>query len=194
MRFTPEVFAQYIANRFFRDGVRDELALAKIEYGISIALGVLLELAAAVLISLFLGTTAFTLAVMLAALSIKYVVGGSHLTTYLRCFLFTLGYFLPFPILIKFLYLNYPPFLLLETSTVLMIILLLALFKKGIHRNTTFIVNLGLIAFLYFHPQAFWVGISLAFSVGMTLQAVSISKFGVTAIELIDNMLKKIGL
>ena len=194
MKFTPEDFAEAITHRLFKNNTTDEIALARIQYGLSIIIGITLELFAAILISLPLGITIYTLIIMMAALSFRLFSGGAHLTSYMRCLIFTLIYFLPFSALIKFLYHNYPSVFMLKASIALMALLFLLMFKKRIYLNIAFLLNLIILSALILYPHAFTASISLAMSTGLFLQTITTSKFGDKAINFVDLRMKNIGL
>ncbi len=104
--FELEVAAHRLANYLTKDVEIDTVQKAKIEYGLSLFLGVAIELIFTVGVSALLGTAVYTLLMMLSALFLRILIGGAHCSSYRRCLVFTMIIFIGLSIPVKYLALN----------------------------------------------------------------------------------------
>lgn len=98
--FDLERTARRLADRLLIDVPFDNVQKAKVEYGLSLLLGVVTELFLALAVSAVLGTALFTLIIMLSALALRLFTGGAHCSSFRRCLVFTIVCFisLSFPV------------------------------------------------------------------------------------------------
>ncbi|MHB1654732.1 MAG: accessory gene regulator B family protein, partial [Desulfitobacteriaceae bacterium] len=98
--FDLESTAHRRASRLLKDAPFDTVQKAKVEYGLSLLLGVATELVLTVAVSTVFGTALYTLLIMLSALSLRIFTGGAHCSSFRRCSVFTMVYFigLSFPV------------------------------------------------------------------------------------------------
>ncbi|MGI6317692.1 MAG: accessory gene regulator B family protein [Dethiobacteria bacterium] len=95
--------AQRLTDTLFRNQNMSQVEKAKLEYGLSIVLGITIELALTLLVSAIFGTAIYTAMIMLSALFLRFFTGGAHCSTFNRCLLFTILLFVPASLLVRFL-------------------------------------------------------------------------------------------
>lgn len=98
--FDLESTAHRLAIRLLTDLPFDTVQKAKVEYGLSLLLGVATELVLTVALSALFGTALDTLIIMLSSLSLRLFTGGAHCSSFRRCTVFTMISFigLSFPV------------------------------------------------------------------------------------------------
>lgn len=98
--FDLESTAHRLTNNLIKDVQQDVDQRAKIEYGLSLFLGVAIELIITVGISALFGTALYTILIMLSSLFLRTFTGGAHCSSYRRCVVFTIIVFvgLSFPV------------------------------------------------------------------------------------------------
>ena len=95
--------AKKLADTLFRNQRMNQVEKTKLEYGLSIVLGITIELALTLLVSAIFGTATYTAIIMLSALFLRFFTGGAHCSSFNRCLLFTILLFVPASILVKYL-------------------------------------------------------------------------------------------
>ncbi|MGI6328164.1 MAG: accessory gene regulator B family protein [Dethiobacteria bacterium] len=71
--------AQRLTDTLFRNQNMSQVEKAKLEYGLSIVLGITIELALTLLVSAIFGTAIYTAMIMLSALFLRFFTGRSPL-------------------------------------------------------------------------------------------------------------------
>ena len=95
--------AQRLTDTLLRNQNMSQVEKAKLEYGLSIVLGITIELALTLLVSAIFGTAIYRAMIMLSALFLRFFTGGAHCSTFNRCLLFTILLFVPASLLVRFL-------------------------------------------------------------------------------------------
>jgi accessory gene regulator B len=106
--FSLEEIAHHLTANMTKDSTMDTAQKAKIEYGLSLTLGVIIEFVLTVGASAFLGATVYTLVIMLSALVLRVFTGGSHCSSYRRCLVFTILIFVGLSLIAKIIAANTP--------------------------------------------------------------------------------------
>jgi accessory gene regulator B len=101
--------AQRLTDTLFRNQNMSQVEKAKLEYGLSIVLGITIELALTLLFSAIFGTAIYTAMIMLSALFLRFFTGGAHCSSFNRCLLFTILLFVPSSLLVKYLSIKFDP-------------------------------------------------------------------------------------
>ena len=101
-----EETAHRLANYLTRDVQIDTRQKARIEYGLSLSLGVAIELVFTLGVAVLLGTALYTFLMMLSSLLLRVFIGGTHCSSYRRCLVFTMVIFIGLSIPAK--YLSFP--------------------------------------------------------------------------------------
>jgi len=98
-----EKTAKKFTEAFFHNQNLNQVEKAKLEYGLSIILGITIELTLTLLVSALFGTTIYTAIIMLSALFLRFLTGGAHCSSFNRCLVFTIMLFVPASLLVKYL-------------------------------------------------------------------------------------------
>ncbi|NLI90688.1 MAG: hypothetical protein GX434_00390 [Peptococcaceae bacterium] len=98
--FDLEGTAHRITDYLVKDVHLNTSESAKIEYGLSLFMGIAIELVLTTSISALFGTAFDTFLIMVSALFLRVFTGGAHCSSYRRCLVFTLVIFigLSFPV------------------------------------------------------------------------------------------------
>ncbi|MDJ0304530.1 MAG: accessory gene regulator B family protein [Dehalobacter sp.] len=91
--FDFEGVAHHLTNRMVKGEEMDAVHKAKIEYGLALLLGVIIELILTVGVSAIFGTIVYTLVIIFSALALRVFTGGSHCSSYRRCLVFSMAFF-----------------------------------------------------------------------------------------------------
>ncbi|AIS51744.1 accessory gene regulator B [Thermoanaerobacter kivui] len=167
--------------------------MAKIQYGISLILGVLIEFVLVYTVSLILGFGFYTAVIMISALLLRINTGGAHCSTYNRCITFTAIYFIPFSALAKFVDIHFPLTFKFFVSLLLYFIVLAIVKNHKFYKIVVFsFVLLNIL--LFFMGSIFGVKMLFMVSIGFMLQAIMITSFGEMMIRIADNVIKKLGI
>ena len=89
-----------LTDTLLRNQNMSQVEKAKLEYGLSIVLGITIELALTLLVSAIFGTVIYTAMIMLSALFLRFFTGGAHCSSFNRCLLFTILLFVPSSLLV----------------------------------------------------------------------------------------------
>jgi accessory gene regulator B len=189
IKISLEEFSHKIVEKFFLKSGFSEIELAKIEYGLSLILGILIEFFIVFSLGLMFKIGYYVAVIMLSSLFLRITTGGAHCSTYRRCLTFTGLYFLPVAFTTKYLDFN------------------LNFFSKGVLGCALIFLVLGIIflrkrSFALFMLVVFWavfsgiVSVKLFFvsSVGFFLQSLMITSFGEKLVEISDEIMKKVGI
>ncbi len=91
--FDLEGVAHHLTNRMVKGQEMDAVHKVKIEYGLALLLGVMIELVLTVGVSAIFGTIVYTLVIIFSALALRVFTGGSHCSSYRRCLVFSMAFF-----------------------------------------------------------------------------------------------------
>ncbi|ERM91716.1 Accessory gene regulator B [Caldanaerobacter subterraneus subsp. yonseiensis KB-1] len=184
-----EKLSQRIVQKVFKGQNLSEIELAKIEYGLSLVLGILIEFILIFFVGFLLGVGYYVAVIMISSLFLRIGTGGAHCSTYRRCVTFTGIYFLPFSFVAKFVDAHNLPLLKLVIGIALIFVVLgIMLLMKKIKFFMGILV-LETIVFVLFSERAFF-----ASSIGLFLQSVMTTAFGERLVNLADNLMAKIGI
>ncbi|KKM08981.1 hypothetical protein SY88_21265 [Clostridiales bacterium PH28_bin88] len=189
--FNLEKTSGKIVHVLFRNTTLSPEEKAKAEYGLSVLLGIIIELSMATLISLAIDTVFYIILIMLSALSLRTLTGGAHCSSYDRCLVFTLGYFLPPSVLAKTLHIHFESELLFLLSVALMATTLpIILQSKPYSRSILFPLALTAGASLLVN-QSTMAAVWLSVALGLALQAFVLTKVGKQFVQIADTVMKK---
>mgnify|MGYP000876384997 CR=1 FL=1 len=90
-----EGIAHKLTTKLYGETDLDEVEKAKIEYGLSLTLGVGLALVVSLGFALVLGTVGYTLILFASTMALRIFSGGAHCTSYDRCLALSLLVFVP---------------------------------------------------------------------------------------------------
>ncbi|MBF8983897.1 accessory gene regulator B family protein [Lutibacter sp. B2] len=166
---------------------------SKAEYGLSIFLGIVIEFLVALIISCFIKTSFYLWIIMLSSMSLRIFIGEAHCSSYDRCFIFTLLYFIPASIFTKFIHYNYSDFHILMFCMGLLILNLLILLSKKELYSLVVIAAYGVfVIFLdYVVMKDILLGVLLSITVGFTLQSFSATFVGKYYVMFMDELMKR---
>lgn len=100
-----EQIAHRLSNFIFKNAGIDPVTKAKAEYGLALLLGILIELAVTLTIAGLLGLFQEAFILMTVSLLCRIFTGGVHCSSYLRCLVFTVCFYLVFALAAKHLFL-----------------------------------------------------------------------------------------
>ncbi|ADH60363.1 Accessory gene regulator B [Thermoanaerobacter mathranii subsp. mathranii str. A3] len=193
MEINIEKLAETLAQRLFKTQNLTDIEMAKIQYGISLILGVIIEFTLVYAISLILGIGFYTAVIMFSALFLRINTGGAHCTTYNRCITFTAFYFIPFSALAKFVDVHFSLYLKIFVSLLLYFIVLVMVKNNKFYRAVIMFL-IGINILLFFANTIVGVKVLFLISIGFTLQAIMRTTLGETIVEIADAFLKKAGI
>jgi len=188
-----EAIASKLTRKMYDGTDLSEVEKAKIEYGISLLLGVGLALTASLLLAVVFKTVPQTLALTISALCLRMVSGGAHCSSYDRCLLFSLLIFVPTAVLLKFVERSVVPAVI--TAIYLSIAGLTAIYLAVSQvRAAVFVAALnGLVILVCFLLQGtFLPGIMLAIGTGFFIQAALHSLPGQWLVGKADQVMKRV--
>lgn len=168
---------------------------ARAEYGLTIMLGILIELSLTLVLSMVLKTVPYTMAIMISSLMLRAFTGGSHCSGYSRCILFTILYFIPASFLAKSLNLS------CSTETIFILCVLMVLFvsaviatKHNVYKLCVSVLGaiVVLVGILTTTKKAL-TGFALSVSLGLFLQALMLTRFGEEIMKKADRIMKELG-
>ncbi|MDI6916119.1 MAG: accessory gene regulator B family protein, partial [Desulfitobacteriaceae bacterium] len=177
--FDLESTAHRLANRLLKDVPFDTFQKAKVEYGLSLVLGVVTELVLTVAVSAVFGTALYTLIIMMSALSLRLFTGGAHCSSFRRCSVFTMVYFIGLSFPVKAAATRMDFLALMWVSLFLILVALLFMWKP--RRFTLLILTIGAsfpIWGLFSASENGWRILTLPAAAGLALQACMISPLG----------------
>jgi len=190
--FNLEKMSHKIINVLFNNSGIDELTKAKAEYGLSLLLGIFIELSFCLLIAGILGLFREAFLLMTFSLIVRVFAGGAHCSSYGRCLSFTIFFYIFFSYLAKylsiFLSLN-----LLYSLSLLFLIITIYLFKKTppLFIKILFIDGVILISFWLLGIAADYIFIV---NLGILLQSLMGTETGSNIVKSIDTWMIKIGI
>lgn len=185
-----EILSERLTEIIFKDQKLTEVERAKVQYGLSITIGILIELILTLGISMIFKTSFYTAIIMLSALFLRMHTGGAHCTTYDRCLLFTAIYFIPFSILAKFIDIQFSFEIKLLISISLFIVALILLRKFKFPRTIIALLLCTNVLMLFAGIDNIWVKIQLSIAFGLGLQAFMTTSFGTKTVEAADKIMK----
>ncbi|HHW57400.1 MAG TPA: accessory regulator AgrB [Clostridia bacterium] len=191
MDINVEKLAERLAQRLFITQNLRDIEMAKIQYGISLILGVIIEFTVVYAISLILGFGFYTVVIMLSALFLRINTGGAHCSTYNRCVAFTAIYFLPFSALTKFINLYFSLKVEFITS-ILLYFIVFAIVREYKFYKIVISISVILDTLLFFIGAAFGVKIFFIISISFILQSIMITPLGGMIVSRADSILKKL--
>lgn len=193
IKINIEKLAERLTQRLFKTQNLTDIEMAKIQYGISLILGVIIEFTLVYAISLILGFGFYTVVIMLSAFFLRINTGGAHCSTYNRCVTFTAVYFIPFAALAKFVDIHFPLEFKVFTSLLLYFIVL-AIVRDNKFYRVIILSLVGINIFLFFANSIVYIKILFLVSIGFTLQAVMRTTLGETIVKIADTLFKKAGI
>lgn len=170
-----------------------DIQMAKIQYGISLILGIIIEFILVYAISLILGFGIYTVIIMLSALFLRINTGGAHCSTYNRCVTFTAIYFIPFAALAKFVDIHFSLEFKVFTSLLLYLIVL-AIVKENKFYMVLNLSLAGISIFLFFTDSIAYIKILFLISIGFVLQVIMMTRIGENIVKIADALFKKVGI
>ncbi|MCG0276896.1 MAG: accessory gene regulator B family protein [Thermosediminibacteraceae bacterium] len=92
--------SDFIINKVDRSEL-DELEKAKFKYGMRLVCGVVIEFFVVMILSIIFKTFFYAFFIMLSSLLVRIFTGGSHCSSYDRCLILTLLFYLPVSVVVK---------------------------------------------------------------------------------------------
>lgn len=194
--FDLESVSRRLTQNLLKDVQIDHLQQAKIEYGMSLVLGVAIELILTVGVSFLLGTAIYTLIIMLSALALRLHTGGGHCSSFRRCYVFTLIVFVAVSLVVKFMVVNLEFKALMGLSLVFALISLVLIWKPKRLTLWVWMLCIGLpIWGLISSTEASWLVIlALSISAGLSVQAFMGNTTGQKFVQLSDKIMQHLGI
>ena len=190
--FNLEKMSHKIINVLFNNSGIDELTKAKAEYGLSLLLGIFIELSFCLLIAGILGLFREAFLLMTFSLIVRVFAGGAHCSSYGRCLSFTIFFYIFFSYLAKYLSI-FLPANLLYSSSLLFLVITIYLFRKTppLFKIILFLDGVILISFWLLGIAADYIFIV---NLGILLQSLMGTETGSYIVKSIDTWMIKIGI
>lgn len=190
--FSLEKLSHKIINTLYKNSDIDELTKAKAEYGLSLLLGIFIELFFCLFIAFFLDLFWETLLLMSFSLIFRIFVGGAHCSSYSRCLFFTILFYIFFSYLAKYICIIFPDKLLYGLS-LLFLILLIYIFKNKFRNvgKILFLDGMILISFWLLGSKADYMVI---INLGILIQSLIATDTGSNIVKNIDVFMEKTGI
>lgn len=168
----------------------DEVEKAKIEYGLSLTLGVGLALMVALVFAFLLGTVRYTLILFASTMALRIFSGGAHCTSYDRCLTLSLLVFVPGAYAIKAAGALSPQVLLVAYGGMSMLYLIYLVFRDAKLAGLVLFINALALGLCYLltgglPPQAL-----LSLAGGIAFQTTMLTRPGQWLIAQADKVLK----
>ena len=190
-----EKIAGKLTVSLFSDSDLSEVDKAKIEYGFSLTLGILIGFTLAVLIAIPLRTVSFTALLILSALSLRFFTGGAHCSSFDRCTAFTLLIFLPISLLVKNLAGSMEPEGIAALYLVLIVLVVVYFFfQKWKVAAAMLSAHAAVILLFYLVTGNFRPGVMLSIATGQFIQGFMATKPGGWFVGRVDNLLMAVGI
>lgn len=187
-----ENLSEMLTKTLFKNQKLTEVERAKVQYGLSITIGILIELILTIGISIIFKTAFYTAIIMLSALFLRMHTGGAHCTTYDRCLLFTAIYFIPFSLLAKFIDIKFSFEIKLLINIPLFIVALILLRKFKLDRAIIVLFLCTNVLMLFYGIDNIWAKIQFLIAFGLGLQAFMTTSFGTKIVEVADKIMKQL--
>lgn len=188
-----EGIANKITSALYDNAGLDEVKKAKIEYGLSLTMGVALAMAMALIFAVILKTVPQTLALTLSALLLRIFSGGAHCSSYDRCLVFSLLVFVPVSVLVKYLSGALAGDVLMGAYLgILVLMFLYLLFKNYKLSLLVLLANGVVIALVYALNKEFLSAPLFAIGTGMFIQTTMLTKLGYWFVRQVDMLLKSV--
>lgn len=194
--FDLERVANGLTNNLLKDVQLDTVQRAKVEYGLSLLLGVATELILTVGVSLFFGTAIYTLLIMLSALSLRIFTGGAHCSSFRRCSVFTLVVFSGMSFLVKAMLINMEFREVMWVSVILVLVTLPSIWKPKRFTLVVWVICASLPFWsLFSSSEASWlIQVALSMAAGLVLQGFMLNRIGQKVVMRSDSMMQRLGI
>lgn len=193
--FDLENTAHRLTGQLLKNTPLEPAQKAKVEYGLSLLLGIGTELVLTVAVSVLFGTALYTLIIMLSALSLRIFTGGAHCSSFRRCSVFTMVYFIGLSLLVKTASINMEIKILMVISVIIVLLALPFIWKPKLYPLLIWITYSSLpIIGLLNGPGAFWRILTLPLAVGLAFQAIMLSTLGKKIVLKSDRIMQRIGI
>lgn len=185
-----EGIAHRLTTKLYGSTDLDEVEKAKIEYGLSLTLGVGLALVVSLGFALVLGTVGYTLILFASTMALRIFSGGAHCTSYDRCLALSLLVFVSGAYAVKVAGALSPQVLLAMYGGLSLLPLLYLVFKDAKLAGLVLLINglaMGLCYLLAggLAPQAL-----LSLAVGICFQTAMLTRPGQWFVSQADRVLK----
>ncbi|MFZ5943298.1 MAG: accessory gene regulator B family protein [Bacillota bacterium] len=190
--FNLEKTSHKIVTILLKNSDADELTKARAEYGLSLLLGILIELFFCLSIAWFLNLFLEALLLMSFSLIFRVFAGGAHCSSYDRCLIFTIFFYIFLSYLANYICLILPADLLYSFSLLfLVIILYISKNKSPVINKVLFIDGVILLSFWLLNSKADYIFI---INLGILLQSLMGTETGSNIVKAIDTTMEKIGI
>lgn len=188
-----EGIAHKLTVALYENSELNELEKAKIEYGLSLTLGICITIALALILAVFLRTIPHTLILLGSALSLRIFSGGAHCTSFSRCLFLSLVVFVPAAVLVKFLSGALPTDILTVSYLGLVLLVLIFMLLKSVKLAILVLVVNGIAGVVcYICRGEFQPWPMFTVGTGLFIQAAMLSKPGQWLVDKFDSMLKSV--
>lgn len=188
-----EGIAHKITSFLYDDSGLDDIKKAKIEYGLSLTLGVALAMAIALILAVIFKTIPQTLALTLSALVLRIFSGGAHCSSYDRCLIFSLLVFVPVSVIVKFLTGALAADVLMGAYIGILSIMSIYLLFKSYKLSLLVLLTNGIVAgIIYALYKEFLSAPLFAIGTGMLIQSSMLTKIGQWFVRRVDLLLKSV--
>ncbi|GAB6173863.1 accessory gene regulator B family protein [Paradesulfitobacterium aromaticivorans] len=193
--FDLESTAHRLTGHLLKNTPIEPVQKAKVEYGLSLLLGVGTELVLTVAVSALFGTALYTLIIMLSALSLRLFTGGAHCSSFRRCFVLTMVYFIGLSFLVKAASTNMEFKVLMWISMLFVLVAMPFIWKPKRFTLLIWMICASLpIIGLLTDPGTGWRILTLPVAAGLAFQAFMLSTPGRKIVLQSDRIMQRLGI
>jgi len=186
-----EKLSEGIINRFLKKQNLNEIEKAKIQYGLSLIIGILIEFIFVILISMIFKSSYYTSIIMLSSLFLRIGTGGAHCSTYNKCVAFTTIYFIPFSIIAKYSIKILPEIYIFFISSALFAFIFILLRHYLFYKISMLIMLIVNIIFFLLNKY-YILGFLFLLSIGFFMQAFMTTSTGLKFVNYADKLMDKV--
>ena len=180
-----------LTRHFFTGLGLDEAKMARLEYGLSLMLGLSLGAILCLLLSLFIGTLFFTALIMSSSFSLRFFTGGTHSSTFSTCLFITVAVFIPASILARSLCLQMSTTHLHLFSGIIMLFMVIYLLTTVKYKTLYILaINGAVLIAVYFSGNL--TKALLSVTLGCLIQILMTARPGAFLIQAVDKIVLKL--